>query len=49
MLYVNNMFDSRAITGGVVGEREGPRGDYYFVGRPRTVGLQMTYAFGGKP
>lgn len=48
MLYVNNIFDSKAITGGVMGEREGPRGDYYFVGRPRTVGLQLTYAFGGK-
>lgn len=47
MLYVNNVFDSTAITGGVVGEREGPRGDYYFVGRPRTVGLQLTYSFGG--
>lgn len=49
MLYMNNIFDSRAITGGVVGPREGPRGDYYFVGRPRTLGLQLTYSFGGKP
>jgi len=48
MLYMNNIFDSRAITGGVVGPREGPRGDYYFVGRPRTLGLQLTYSFGGK-
>lgn len=49
MLYMNNIGDSRAITGGVVGAREGPRGSYYFVGRPRTLGLQLTYSFGGKP
>lgn len=48
MLYMNNIGDSRAITGGVVGAREGPRGNYYFVGRPRTLGLQLTYSFGGK-
>jgi iron complex outermembrane recepter protein len=48
MLYMNNILDARAITGGVQGERQGPRGDYYFVGRPRTLGLQLTYSFGGK-
>lgn len=47
-LYVDNVFDDRAVTGGVESANVGPRGRYYFVGRPRTVGLQLTYDFGAK-
>jgi len=46
-LYVENIFDELASTGGVVSPRVGPRGVYYFVGRPRTAGLRITYSFGG--
>jgi len=42
-VYVDNIFDERAVTGGVASANVGPRGRYFFVGRPRTVGLQVTY------
>lgn len=45
-LYVENIFDELASTGGIVSPRVGPRGRYFFVGRPRTIGLRLTYNFG---
>lgn len=45
---MDNVFDEEAITGGVASANVGPRGKYCYVGRPRTVGLQLTYSFGGE-
>jgi outer membrane receptor protein involved in Fe transport len=45
--YVDNLFDERAETGGTGALAAGPVAQYYFVGRPRTVGLQFRYSFGG--
>jgi outer membrane receptor protein involved in Fe transport len=47
-LYMDNVFDEEAITGGVASGNVGPRGKYFYVGRPRTVGVQLTYSFGGE-
>jgi iron complex outermembrane receptor protein len=47
-LYIDNIFDERAVTGGVASQFVGPRGKYFFVGRPRTVGLSVKYSFGGR-
>jgi len=44
--YVDNLTDARAVTGGLADARAGARGRYFFVGRPRTIGLRMSYAFG---
>lgn len=44
-LYIDNMFNSLASTGGVDSERVGERGKYFYVGRPRTFGLRVSYAF----
>jgi iron complex outermembrane receptor protein len=47
VLYLENAFDSRAVTGGVDDRRVGERGKLFYVGRPQTVGLGLTYRFGG--
>jgi iron complex outermembrane receptor protein len=45
-LYIDNMFDELALTGGNDSQFTGPRGKSFFIGRPRTVGLRVNYSFG---
>jgi outer membrane receptor protein involved in Fe transport len=45
-LYIDNIFDELALTGGSDAQRAGPRGKTFFIGRPRTVGLRVNYSFG---
>jgi len=45
-LYIDNIFDELALTGGNDSQFTGPRGKSFFIGRPRTVGLRVKYAFG---
>ena len=45
-LYIENIGNERAETGGVDQNFAGPRAAYFFVGRPRTIGLRMNYSFG---
>jgi outer membrane receptor protein involved in Fe transport len=47
-LYIDNLTDERAVTGGIDSQFTGPRGKFFFVGRPRTVGLRVNYTFGGQ-
>ena len=44
-LYVDNIFDELALTGGNATRFAGPRGQSFFIGRPRTIGVRMTYQF----
>ena len=49
-LYGQNLFNELAITGGVDPGESGsgptaPRAAHYFIGRPRTVGLRLSYKF----
>ena len=44
-LYVDNIFDELALTGGNATRFAGPRGQSFFIGRPRTIGVRMTYRF----
>ena len=49
-LYGENLFDALAITGGVDPGEAGPpptnaRAAHYFIGRPRTIGLHLSYKF----
>ena len=45
-LYIDNIFDELALTGGNNSQFVGPRGQTFFIGRPRTAGLRVTYSFG---
>lgn len=45
-MYIENIGNERAETGGVDQNFAGPRAAYFFVGRPRTVGLRLNYSFG---
>jgi outer membrane receptor protein involved in Fe transport len=45
-LYVDNIFDELALTGGNNSQFVGPRGQTFFIGRPRTAGVRVTYSFG---
>ncbi len=44
-VYIDNIFDELALTGGNATRFAGPRGQSFFIGRPRTVGLRISYQF----
>ena len=43
--FVDNLFDEAGITGGIPATRNGPIGQFYFVTRPRSYGLRLTYHY----
>lgn len=46
-LFVDNLTNELAMTGGSDRGNVGLRAEQFFVGRPRVVGLQLRYSFGG--
>ena len=44
-VYIDNIFDELALTGGNATRFAGPRGQSFFIGRPRTFGIRISYQF----